>query len=130
MSLTADDLLWNWTWWQAQGESVGNMDRYLFEDEEEEKSRRHRLILEDQARQVDALFRRLPHHERMIITAEYPQKNVRFGGMPARQRQQVARRWIANVTFKLYGTAISLSDLEYKLYLGLFKDKIDREVER
>lgn len=111
--ITADDLLWNWARSCWSGEAVGNMAPYVsWEDD-------HRPINHDQARVVEEMHRGLPHHEGMVITAEYPQKNVRFAGMHARQRQEAARRWIGAVT------GVCLTEDEYKLYLGLFKNDVE-----
>lgn len=114
--MTADDLLWNWARWCWTGETVGNMERYVsWEDD-------HRPINHDHALAVDKMHRVLPHHERMIITAEYPQKNAMFGDLHTRVRQEAARRWIGQVT------GVWLSDHEYRLYLGLFKDAVGRRL--
>ncbi|WP_394065407.1 hypothetical protein [Alcaligenes sp. WGS1538] len=75
-----------------------------------------------QAEAVDRLHKTLPHHEQMIIIAEYPQRNGRFAGLPARQRRERAQRWIQDVT------GVWIREPEYKLYLGLFKELVWREV--
>lgn len=116
-SLTADDLLWNWARWTWSGETVGNMVRYVPWEHED-----GRPIIVDHARRVDALHRRLPHHERMIVIAEYPQKNVMFADLEAHERREAARRWIAEVT------GVHLTDHHYRLYLGLFKHVVEREM--
>jgi len=115
--LTGDDLLWNWARWTWTGGPVGNMDRFIHEDEDP-----GRAISESHAQQVEALHQALPHHERMAVIAEYPQKNAMFGDLPAHQRRARARRWIARVT------GVSLTDAEYQLYVGLFRDLVEREV--
>lgn len=115
-SLTADDLLWNWARAEWSGETVGNMAAYVpWEDD-------FRPINTDNARAVARLVAGLPHHERMVIIAEYPQKNVMFKGLPARERRDAARRWIAEVT------GVRLTDHHYRLYLGLFKHTIERKM--
>lgn len=113
-ALTADDILWNWARWCWSGETVGNMARYVsWEDD-------YRPIQIDQAMIVEGMHKQLPHHEGMVITAEFPQKNAMFGGLASDARQAAARRWIYSVT------GVHLSDNEYKLYLGLFKDRVQR----
>ena len=114
--LTGDDLIWNWARWVWSGETVGNMERYVsWEDD-------HRPIYVDHAIAVEAMHAALPWHERMVIIAEYPQKNAKFGGHNARERVEAARRWIAEVT------SVCLSDTEYRLYLGLFRDQVQRRL--
>ena len=114
--ISADDILWNWARWCWSGETVGNMEKYVsWEDD-------HRPINRDQAEAVEAMHRTLPHHEGMVITAEYPQKNALFAGMHTKQRQEAARRWIGQVT------GVWLTEAEYKLYLGLFKNEIERRL--
>lgn len=76
----------------------------------------------EQAEHVDRLHKELPHHEGMIVTAEYPQRHKRFAGLPARQRREGAQRWIKDVT------GLWIREAEYKLYLGLFKELVCREV--
>ena len=113
-SFGADDVLWNWARWCWAGETVGNMARYVpWEDDP-------RLINHSQALVVDAMHKALPHHEGMVITAEYPQKNARFSGLTASARHQAARLWIYGVT------GMNLSADEYRIYLGLFKDRVQR----
>lgn len=114
--LTGDDLLWNWARWCWSGETVGNMTPYVSREDD------YRPINHDQARAVDAMHRSLPHHEGMVITAEYPQKNALFAGLPARQRQEAARRWIGSVT------GVWLTEHEYKLYLGLFRGAVEEKL--
>lgn len=114
--LDSDDLLWNWARWCWSGTTVGNMEPYIsWEDD-------YRPICRDQAEVVERLHQALPHHEGMIITAEYPQKNRRFSDMHARQRMEAARRWIGQVTGEW------LTEHEYKLYLGIFKDQVARKL--
>lgn len=114
--MSADDLLWNWARWCWSGATVGNMQAYVpYEDDP-------RPIQVDQARIVDEMHQLLPWHERMVIISEYPQKNRRFADMHARQRMEAALRWIAQTT------GVWLKEPEYKLYLGLFKDQVGREL--
>jgi len=114
--MTADDLLWNWARWCWSGETVGNMTPYVsWEDDP-------RPINHEHAQIVDEMHRGLPHHEGMVITAEYPQKNALFSELHARARQESARRWIGQVT------GIWLTEHEYKLYLGFFKDAVGRQL--
>lgn len=116
----ADSILWNWARWCASGERVGNMIDVVPYDEEEEK---HRLAISiPQAIAVDKLHKSLPHHEQMIVIAEYPQRHRLFAGLHARQRREKAQRWISSVT------GVWLREDEYKLYLGLFKGLVVREV--
>lgn len=111
-----DDLLWNWARNCWSGETVGNMERYVpWEDDFRPISREHAEV-------VDRMHQTLPHHEGMIITAEYPQRNVRFASMHARQRMEAARRWIGQATGQW------LSEHEYALYLGFFKDDVSRKL--
>ena len=115
-AISADDLLWNWARWCWSGETPGNMPRYVsWEDD-------YRPINHDQAIVVEAMHRKLPHHESMVITAEYPQKNAMFGELHARARCEAARRWIGRVT------DVWLTEREYLLYLGLFKNAVERRI--
>ncbi|PWF25043.1 hypothetical protein [Corticimicrobacter populi] len=115
--VSGEDLLWNWSRWQWSGPTVGNMsDCIPYEDVDP------RPIVVDLARKVDDLHQELPLHERMIVTAEYPQRHERFAGMDARQRREAASRWIVEET------GVSLTENEYKLYLGLFRDRVGRLV--
>lgn len=82
----------------------------------------HRAINHDQARVVDEMHRALPHHKSMVITAEYPQKNAMFGELHAKARQEAARRWIERVT------GVWLTENDYKLDLGLFRDAVGRKL--
>lgn len=114
--LSPDCLLWNWTRWSWSGETVGNMETYIpWEDD-------HRPINTDHARTVQQMHEALPWHERMVIIAEFPQKNRLFKDMTAGDRLTAARRWIGQVT------GVWLSEPEYKMYLGLFKDQVGREL--
>jgi len=114
--LTGDDLIWNWARWTWSGATVGNMEAYVsWEDD-------HRPIITEHAQIVDAMHAALPWHERMIIIAEYPQKNSMFGDFDARGRQRAARQWIANTT------GVALTETEYKLYLGLFRGQVERRL--
>ena len=76
----------------------------------------------EQAEQVDRLHKALPHHEQMIVIAEYPQRHGFFRGLPARQRREKAQRWIQDVS------GVWSREPEYKLYLGLFKELVWREL--
>lgn len=114
--LTGDDLIWNWARWTWSGATVGNMEAYVsWEDD-------HRPINYDHAQAVEAMHAALPWHERMIIIAEYPQKNAMFGDLDPRARRKAAREWIANTA------GVSLTDTEYKLYLGLFRNEVERKI--
>lgn len=114
--IDADSLLWNWARWCWHGETVGNMEPYVsWEDD-------YRPINHEHARVVEAMHRALPHHEGMVITAEYPQKNAMFGDLHARARMEAACRWIRQVT------GVRLTEHEYKLYLGFFKDEVGRKL--
>lgn len=116
----ADSILWNWARWCASGERVGNMlDVVPYCDEEEATKT---AILPEQAEQVGRLHKTLPHHEQMIIIAEYPQRHGFFRGLPARQRREKAQRWIRDVT------GVWIQEPEYKLYLGMFKELVWRKV--
>lgn len=117
---TADDLLWNWVKADAAGPRVGNMDRWLPEDDEE--AARANDFNVPLALEVDKRVKALPAHERLIILAEYPLKNRKFSRLQARERHTKARQWIFDVT----GT--HLTDTDYKLYLGLFKNQLEREI--
>lgn len=115
-TMSADDLLWNWARHCWSGSTVGNMEHYVpWEDD-------HRPINVDHARAVGAMHQALPWHERMVIIAEYPQKNRLFAGMHARQRIEAALRWIGRTT------GVWLTETEYKLYLGLFKTAVERKL--
>ncbi|RIY41964.1 hypothetical protein [Neopusillimonas maritima] len=112
--LSADDLIWNWARWCWSGETVGNMTPYVsWEDD-------FRPIQVDQAREVEQMHKSLSHFEAMIITAEYPQKNAMFAGLSGDARQTKARRWIFTVT------GVHLSADEYRMFLGLFRDSVQR----
>ena len=82
----------------------------------------HRPINAAHARAVQEMHEALPWHERMVIIAEYPQKNCLFKDMTAGQRLTAARRWIGQVT------GVPLSEPEYKLSLGLFKGQVERKL--
>lgn len=112
--LTGDDLLWNWARWTWSGATVGNMESYVsWEDD-------HRPIITEHALIVEAMHAALPWHERMIVIAEYPQKNAMFGHLDARARVSSALYWIASTT------GVPLTENEYKLYLGLFRSQVER----
>ena len=90
--LSGYDLLWNWARWTWSGATVGNMEAYVsWEDDP-------RPIFHDHALVVEAMHAALPWHERMVIIAEYPQKNAKFGGLDPKGRRKAARPWIANST--------------------------------
>jgi len=114
--MDSDSLLWNWARWCWSGETVGNMTPYVsWEDSPT-------VINHEHARIVEEMHRALPHHEGMVVTAEYPQKNVMFGRFHARARGEAARRWIAQVT------GLRLTEHEYLMYLGLFKNQVERRL--
>ena len=112
----ADSILWNWARWCASGEAVGNLAHVVPYDDE------YRPINVEQALAVEQLHKTLPHHEGMIVTAEYPQRNGLFAELTPQQRLEKAQRWIKSVT------GVWLREHEYKLYLGLFKDLVWREL--
>lgn len=114
--LTGDDLIWNWARWTWSGATVGNMEAYLSEEED------YRPINHHHAMEVEAMHAALPWHERMIIIAEYPQKNVMFGQLDGRARRAKALDWIADTT------GVALTETEYKLYLGLFRSLVERRL--
>lgn len=114
--LTGEDLLWNWARWTWSGATVGNMLAYVsWEDD-------HRPINHDHARIVEEMHAELPWHERMVIIAEYPQKNAKFGAMDTRTRRKAAREWIAETT------GVALTENEYKIYLGMFRSQVERKL--
>lgn len=114
--ITSDDCLWNWARWCWSGETVGNMEKYVpWEDDP-------RPIMTDHARKVDEMHQALPWHERMIVIAEYSQKNQLFKDLNAKERIERARRWIEEVT------GVRLTEHEYKMYLGLFKNQVGRRL--
>ncbi|RZS80642.1 hypothetical protein [Pigmentiphaga kullae] len=112
--LTVEDIMWSWARWCWQGETPGNMLRYYAEEIDT------RGIVEEHAQGVEVLHKALPHPERMIIIAEYPQRNVRFWDMDTGQRRVAARRWISAVT------GATLTDQQYQIYLGMFLDSVKR----
>lgn len=116
LTLTAEDLLWNWARWCWAGDTVGNMAPY------ESPRDDFQPIMIDHAHAVDRMHQALPRHEQMVVIAEYPQKNVRFGRYAAQQRRVLARRWIGETT------GAYLTDDQYRLYLGLFRDAVAREL--
>ncbi|WP_287820134.1 hypothetical protein [Achromobacter sp.] len=81
-----------------------------------------RPINYDHALAVEAMHAALPWHERMVIISEYTQKNSLFGGMDARARIRAALRWIETTT----GTR--LTEGEYKIYLGMFRNEVERKI--
>jgi len=114
--LNGDTLLWNWVRWLWSGPTVGNMAVHIPENED------YRPINVEHAQKVQALYDELPRHEQMAVTAEYPQKHARFGRFNAYGRMRRARAWIADVT------GVRLTETEYKLYVGLFRDMVGRVV--
>lgn len=115
-SLTGDDFLWNWARWSWSGATVGNMEAYVsWEDD-------HRPINYDHARAVEEMHAALPWHERMIVIAEYTQKNNMFAGMDAKTRIRAALRWIETTT------DIRLTEGDYKIYLGMFRNQVERRL--
>lgn len=115
-SLTGDDLLWNWARWTWSGCTVGNMAVHYAEEVGP------RPINHDHAVLVEAMHAALPWHERMVVIAEYPQKNAMFGAMDTKARRKAALEWIATTT------GIALNETEYKLYLGLFRSQVERRL--
>ena len=112
----ADDLLWNWARWCWSGETVGNMARHIVDADD------YLPINHNLAKVVDSMHKGLPHHEGMVITAEYPQKNAMFADLTEKKRQSAARKWIGGVT------GVWLTEVEYKLYLGFFKNEVERRL--
>lgn len=115
-ALTADDLLWNWARWCWAGETVGNLQPYVPHQDT------FQPILFDHALAVDRLHRALPRPDQMVVIAEYPQKNVRFGMLSATQRRVMARRWIGTTT------GVWLTDEQYGLLLERFISVVEREL--
>lgn len=64
----------------------------------------------------------LPWHERMVIIAEYIQKNAKFGGLDPKGPRKAARALIANTN------GAALTETEYKLYLGLLRSQVERRL--
>lgn len=116
LTLTADDLLWNWARWCWAGETVGNMTPYQPARDD------FNPIMIDHAQAVERMHQALPRHEQMVVIAEYPQKNVRFGMLNEQQRRVLARRWIGTTT------GVWMTDELYSLYLGLFRDAVGRQL--
>ncbi|WP_368648990.1 hypothetical protein ABRY95_13885 [Castellaniella ginsengisoli] len=116
--LNGHDLIWNWARWCWTGETPGNMQRYVPQEDD------HRPIMVDHARAVQVLYERLSRHEMMIIQAEYTRKNSWFGHLSADGRRTVARRWIQEVT----GAVLRQED--YVRLLDAFRDRVEREVLR
>ena len=114
--LNGSDLLWNWARWCWTGETPGNMQRYVPQEDD------HRPIMIDHARAVQALYERLSRHEMMIIQAEYTRKNSWFGHLSADGRRTVARRWIREVT----GAVLRQED--YVRLLDAFRQRVEKEV--
>ncbi len=112
----ADSILWNWARWCGTGPTVGNMAPHYADDDNSER------VDIRQAEEVDRLHKTLPHPEQMIVIAEYPQRNGRFEGLTAQQRREAAQRWVKSVT------GVWVREVEYRLYVGLFKDLVWREL--
>lgn len=91
--LTGDDPLWNWARWTWSGATMGNMVAYVSWEDDPGP------ILRDHAQVVEAMHAALPWHERMVIIAEFPQKNAKFGGLDPTGRRKTARAWIAKPTW-------------------------------
>jgi len=115
-SLTGDDYLWNWARWTWSGTTVGNMEAYVSLEDDP------RPINYDHAMAVEAMHAALPSHERMVVIAEFPQKNAKFGAMDTKARRRAAREWIAETT------GVTMNETEYKLYLGLFRNQVERKL--
>lgn len=114
--ITPDDCIWNWVRWASSGETVGNMAPHVPWDDN------RILIMVDHARRVDEMHQALPWHERMVVIAEYSQKNRLFKDLNAKQRIERARLWIEEVT------GVRLTEHEYKMYLGFFKNQVARKL--
>jgi len=115
-TISGDALLWNWVRWLWSGPTVGNMPVYIPENDV------YRPINVEHAQKVQVLYDALPRHEKMIITAEYPQKYGRFRGINDYGRSRRARAWIAEVT------GVRITETEYKLYVGLFRGLVERSL--
>lgn len=114
--LDGDSLLWNWARWAWSGATVGNMQPYVsWEDY-------YHPINLGHARVVEEMHAALSWHERMIIIAEYPQKNVMFGDLTPSQRGVAARRWIKLIT------GVAINETEYRIYLEMFRDQVERRL--
>lgn len=89
VALSGSDLLWNWSRWCWIGPTVGNMIVPVPWDDEKAPP-----VNVEHACIVQALYDRLPHVHRMVILAEYPQRNRRFPRKTASERCTLAREWI------------------------------------
>lgn len=81
-----------------------------------------RPICIDQAKEVDRLHQKLDHSQRMVIIAEYPQRNGLFQGLRPETRSKRARRWIYVVT------GAWLLDVEYQRELVVFKQRVEERL--
>lgn len=112
----ADAILWNWARWCNSGPVVGNMTNHIpYEDE-------FRPICIAQAEIVDKMHQELALPQRMVVIAEYPQRNGRFQGLQAKQRAEKARRWIHAIT------GMWLLDIDYQRNLTVFKQRVGEKL--
>lgn len=113
--ITGHDLLLNWARSENSGTTVGNMAVHIHESEP-------LPINEYHAQKVREMYEKLPWHERMILQAEYSNRQRLFGDASAKERRPAAIRWIATTT------GVALNETEYKLYLGLFRNQVERKL--
>lgn len=113
---TGDDLLWNWVRWCWSGDTVGNMQPYVRDDDD------FRPIHVAHALAVDALYQCLPREQALAVQAEYTRKNTWFRQHTPTERRVLARRWIQQATGRL------VRDDEYLLWVADFKSKVEKEV--
>lgn len=115
LRIDADSLLWNWARWCNSGAAVGNMADYIPFDDDNKPA----PICIAHAEAVHRLHQSLPHYQRMIVIAEYPQRRIRFHGLNARSRSEKARRWIYEAT------GIWVRDFEYQIDLSRFIKQVE-----
>ncbi|WP_424624453.1 hypothetical protein [Achromobacter marplatensis] len=113
--LTGHDFLLNWARSENSGPSVGNMAPHFHESEP-------RPVNEYHAQKVREMYQKLPWHEQMILQAEYSNRQRLFGDASAKERRPAAIRWIGQIT------GVWLNDTQYKLYLGLFRNEVERRL--
>lgn len=113
--ITGHHLLLNWARSENSGPVVGNMVAHVHESEQIPINEYH-------AQKVREMYDMLPWHEQMILQAEYSNRQRLFGDARGKERRIAAMRWIANTT------GVTLTETEYKLYLGLFRDQVERRL--